>query len=119
MLLMCVCYLLNSIFQAIVWRTSSATDQQWFRLFIYNMILICIQALVTIANMCRLFISSPDSTEVCDSSMTVVAMVLNVIFGIVLVVTVVMLIRIRFELQKNMSKYFHYKPEPEIAVKYA
>jgi len=119
MLLMCFCYLINSIFQAIVWRTSSATDQQWFRLFIYNMVLIGIQAIVTVANMCRLFISSPDSTEVCDSNMTVVAMVLNVIFAIVLVATVVMLIKIRFELQKNMRKYFHYKPEPEIAIKYA
>ena len=59
-----------------------------------------------------------DDEERCEEGWIGVSLALQCLFIIALVFNIISMGLLRIELVTRMKKYFHYKHEPEIAIKY-
>ena len=70
---------------------------------VYSFVLVCVQAVISIYVLVDLtLILSRKSSEVCNSQLVVLVIILAAVFGVSLVVNVVLTMRIRFELVRNI-----------------
>ncbi len=70
---------------------------------VYSFALVCVQAVISIYVLVDLtLILSRKSSEVCNSQLVVLVIILAAVFGVSLVANVVLTMRIRFELVHNI-----------------
>ena len=70
---------------------------------VYSFALVCVQAVISIYVLVDLtLILSRKSSELCNSQLVVLVIILAAVFGVSLVANVVLTMRIRFELVHNI-----------------
>ena len=100
---------LQSLFLVWIACTKAASDQEWFRVTIYSLALVLAQTIICIYVLVDLtLLLSKKKGEVCSIELVVVVFILGAAFGLSLIAKVVLTMRIRIELVKNIEQYFLY-----------
>ncbi len=116
---MMIAFGLNTCLMIMFARTERASDKEWFRIRVFNYVCICFQVVVGAINILRITsLLGLDPETKCAEGWIGVSLTLQCLFIIALVFNVISVGLIRIELVTRISKYFYYKPEPDIAIKY-
>ena len=116
---MIIAFGLNTFVMLLFARTEKATDKEWYRIRIYNLITIVFQFVSGAINILRMVsqLGLPKE-EQCNTTWIGVSLGLQSLFIIALIFNVVSASLIKIELVNRIHKYFYYIVEPEIAIKY-
>ena len=116
---MMISFLLNTIVMVLFARTDKASDKEWSRIRVFNYICIAFQVVSGFLNIMRMVSQlSLDEDTKCEGAWIGVSLTLQSLFMIALVFNVVSVSIMRIELVSRIHKYFYFKPEPSIAIKY-
>ena len=116
---MMIAFGLNACLMMVFARTVKATDKEWFRIRIYNFIAIgfqCVSGFINLSRMATQF--DLDDTEKCQEGWIGVSLALQSLFIVALILNVVSVGLVRIELVNRIRRYFYYREEPDIAIKY-
>ena len=116
---MMIAFGLNACLMMVFARTVKATDKEWFRIRIYNFIAIgfqCISGFINLSRMASQF--DLDETEKCQEGWIGVSLALQSLFIVALILNVISVGLVRIELVNRIRRYFYYREEPDIAIKY-
>ena len=118
-LYMIIAFLLNTCVMMQFAKTERASDQQWFRIRIFNYICILFQVVSGFINISGMMSQLSLEPELqCEGGWIGVSLTLQSLFIIALILNVISVGLIRVELVTRIHKYFYYRPEPDIAIKY-